>query len=87
MQLQQSEGVESREKRDAYRESLAKCCTANNRSVEALALLRSLPQHTEHHPRILALVADAQVALAHIAQERLTIFQQDDCCAPSFLFG
>ncbi len=72
MQLQHSEGVESGGKRDAYKESLAKSYIANSRSADALGLLRELPQHTEHAPRILCLIADAQVALGNIAQEWLS---------------
>ena len=66
MQLQHSEGVESGEKRDAYKESLAKSYIANGRAADALGLLRELPQNTERDPRILCLIADAQVALASI---------------------
>ena len=66
MQLLHSEGAESRERRDAYKISLAKCYTANGRSINALRLLWELPQHTKHDPRILSLIADAQVAHAHL---------------------
>lgn len=64
MQLQHSEGVESGERRDAYKKSLAKCYIADGRSSDALGLLWELPQHTKHDPTVLSLIADAQVALA-----------------------
>ena len=61
--LQLEISSESEDRRAAYKESLAKCYFAESRPVEALLLLKQLPEASRNRPENLALTADAQVRI------------------------